>query len=278
MRLKLALLAIPLALLAALFVYFVRPQLGAAPAAGSTTGAPAYVANPSSGGAPAASTLSGATKMDPGVSTAAETTPTLLKTITVAGQGQVQVAPDVAYVSFGVQTRASTAKDAQDQNNQAMAAAIAKIKALGIADKDIQTSGISLYPVYDQSNTITGYQASNTVTVSVDVAKAGQVIDGAVGAGANTSVSVSFGLKDPGAAQAQALEAAAKDARTHADAIAKGLGVTIQQVQVAVEQTSTTPVPVRAMGVAASSAGIAPTPVQAGQLTVTATVSVTYGF
>ncbi len=278
MRLKLALLAIPIALLAALFVYFVRPQLGATPAVGSSTGAPSYVANPSSGAAPAASTLAGVASAGSSTPAAAGTTSSLLNTITVTGQGQIKVAPDVAYVSFGVQTRASTAKAAQDQNNQAMAAAIAKIKALGIADADIQTSGINLYPVYDQSNTITGYQAGNTVTVTVDVAKAGDVIDAAVGAGANTNVSVSFGLKDPSAATDQALEAAAKAARAHADAIAKGLGVTIQQVQLAVEQTSTTPVPVRDVAVAASSAAIAPTPVQAGQLTVSATVQVTYSY
>ncbi len=218
--------------------------------------------------------------MDPNSPTAADTTPTLLKAITVVGQGQIKVAPDVAYVSVGVQTRANTAKDAQDQNNQAMAAAIAKIKSLGIADKDIQTSGISLYPSYDNSNTITGYQASNTVTAKVDIAKAGPVIDGAVEAGANSNVSISFGLSDPSAAQVQALEAAAKDARTHADAIAKGLGVTIKAVQLASEQTTTTPIPyaVAASVAQDSAAKMAPTPVQAGEMTVTANVQVTYSY
>lgn len=283
MRLKLALLAIPLALLAALFVYFVRPQLGATPAASSTTGTPAFVANPSGGAAPAASALSGVANMDTTSPTTADPTATLLKSITVVGQGQVKVAPDVAYVSVGVRTRETTAKDAQDKNNQAMAAAIARIKSLGIEDKDIQTSGISLYPVYDgTANQITGYEAANTVTARVDIAKAGPVIDGAVEAGANSNVSVSFGLKDPSAATAQALEASAKDARTHADAIAKGLGVTIKEVQIAVEETSTSPVVMRdsAYGMAASApdAKIAPTPVQAGELTVTSTVRVTYSY
>jgi uncharacterized protein len=287
MRLKLALVALPLALLAAFFVYF-RPQFGAAPAAGSPSavvgqsGAPAVAgaAVGSAAPAPAASTSSGAVKMDPSTPSADTTSP-ILKSITVVGQGEANVAPDVAYVSVGVQTREKTAKDAQDKNNQAMATAIAKVKALGIDDKDIQTSGISLYPVYDQNSTITGYQASNTITAKVDIAKAGQVIDAAVEAGANSNVSVSFGLKDSSAATAQALEAATKEARTRADAIAKGLGVTIKEVQIAVEQSSVTPI-VTSLGyanaAAASDAKMAPTPVQPGQLTVTSRVQVTYTY
>jgi uncharacterized protein len=282
MRLKLALLALPLALLAALFVYFVRPQLGVAPAAGSTTGAPAFVANPSGGAAPADSALSGVVKMDPNSPSGADTTPTLLKAITVVGQGEAKIAPDVAYVSIGVRTREKTAKDAQDKNNQAMAAVIAKVKSLGIDDKDIQTSGISLYPAYETTGTlISGYDASNSVTVRVDIAKIGPVLDGAVESGANSNVSVGFALKDPSAATSQALEAATKDARARADAIAKGLGVTIKEVQIAVEETSTSPVIMRdaaAYSSVGAEAAMAKTPVQAGELTVTSRVRVTYTY
>lgn len=289
MRLKLALLAIPIALLAAFFVYFQRPQLGASPASGSPVSAPSsapiVAANPASAPAvdaavaPAASSATGV-KMISSYAASADTS-MLLKSITVVGQGEVKIAPDIAYVGVGVRTRETTAKAAQEKNNQAMAAVIAKIKALGLDDKDIQTTGISLYPAYDNGNTISGYDAANGVTVRADIAKVGPILDAAVEAGANSGLSVGFGLKDPSAATLQALEAATKDARAHADAIAKGLGVTIKEVQIAIEGSPTTPVVMRdtSYGIAPADAKMsAPTPVQSGELTVTSTVQVIYSY
>jgi uncharacterized protein YggE len=279
MRLKLALLALPLALLAALFVYF-QPRLGVQQVDGSTPGSPAVVAGQSGSAAPTDSTASrGSSVMNP-YNPSAETTPTLLRAITVVGQGETKVAPDVAYVNAGVRIRETTAQAAQEKTNQAMAAVIAKIKSLGIDDKDIQTSGISLWPVILRENVIDGYEASNSVIVKVDIAKAGPTIDAAVEGGANSNVSIGFGLKDPSTATLQGLEAAAKDARTRADAIAKGLGVTIKQVQIAVEESSSSPVVMReaAAYAAADAKMMAPTPVQPGELTVITRVRVTYTY
>ena len=80
-----------------------------------------------------------------------------------------------------------------------MSAVLAKLKAMNIDDKDIQTSGISVWPMYDQSpNKITGYTASNTVNVTVnDISRAGEILDTAVAAGANTAGGVTFGIKGP---------------------------------------------------------------------------------
>lgn len=198
------------------------------------------------------------------------------KGIAVVGEGSVTVAPDMAIVSAGVQTRAQTAKDAQAQNSTAMSTVLAQIKALGIAEKDIQTSGISLYPVNDNNNQPSGYQAINTVTVRVqDVASAGAVLDAATGAGANTNVSIRFGLKDSSAAKSQALEAAAKDAQGKAAAIAKGIGVQLGAVESAVEESSS---PVPASDVRLVAAAAPSVPVQPGELTVTAQVRVTYSY
>lgn len=281
MRLKIALLALPLALLAAFFVYFIRPQLGAAPAAGSTAGAPSSVAGSAGTSlAPGTSSTQGARFMDQS-SLSADTTPTLLRAITVVGQGEVKIAPDVAFVTVGVRNREKTAMEAQEKTNQAMDAVIAKIKSLGIADKDIQTSGINLWPVYERDSLISGYEASNTVTVQVEIAKVGPLIDAAVEAGANNSLSIGFGLKDPSAATLQALEAASKEARTRADAIARGLGVTVKDVQIAVEETTSSPVAMRDASYAlkaAEGAMSAPTPVQPGEMTVTSRVRVTYSY
>ena len=281
MRLKLALLALPLALLAAFFVYFMRPQLGAAPADGSPTGAASSVAGSTGTSlAPSAASSQGARFMDQS-SLSADTTPALLKSITVVGQGEAKIAPDVAYVNVGVSFQERTAKEAQEKTNQTMDAVIAKIKSLGIADKDIQTSGISLWPVFVQNAVISGYQATNNVTVQVEIAKVGPLIDAAVEAGANSNLSVGFGLKDPSAATLQALEAASKEARTRADAIAKGLGVTVKEVQIAVEETTSSPVVMRDASYAMKAAEGAmaySTPVQAGELTVASRVRVTYSY
>jgi hypothetical protein len=205
----------------------------------------------------------------------------LLKVITVVGQGEIKVAPDVAYVSAGVRNREKTAKEAQEKTNKAMEAVIAKIKAAGVADKDIQTTGISIWPAYERDAAIVGYEASNSVVVRIDIAKAGPLIDAVVEAGANTNLSIGFGLKDSSAVTSQALEAAAKEARTRADAIAKGLGVTVKEVQIAVEESSGSPVVMReaaGYGVPAADTKMVATPIQAGELTVTARVRVTYSY
>jgi uncharacterized protein YggE len=289
MRLMLALLAIPLAILIALFIVL-SPQIGTERAAGSALGVVGSVVSPatstgadqaSAGAAfaPQSSSSTGVKMQDP-ANPSAETTPILTKVITVVGQGEAKVAPDIAYVNVGVRTREKTAKDAQDKNNQAMAAVIDSIKKLGVPETEIQTNGISLWPVYQQENIVGGYEAANGVTVRVEIAKVGPLLDAAVEAGANSNVSVGFALKDPKAATAQALENATIDARGRADAIAKGLGFTVKEVQIAVEETSTPPVVMRDAGysLAAAEAKIAPTPVQPGELTVTSRVRVTYSY
>lgn len=215
------------------------------------------------------------------VAQAAEANGTAVRGITVIGTGKVEVAPDVAFVNTSVMTRETTAKDAQDKNNITMAQVLKNLQSQGIVEKDIQTSGLSLSPVYARESVITGYSASNTLTIRVnDITKVGPVIDAAVSAGANAGLSVSFGLKDRTAPTAQALEAATKEARGRADAIAKGLGVTITGVALASEELISYPmggmdsVAVRS----AASADMAPTPIQPGELTVTARVRVAFTY
>ena len=87
----------------------------------------------------------------------------------------MKVKPDTASLNLGVQATAATATEALSQTNTSGAALIATLKAAGISDDDIATSGLSIYPQYgSSSNTITGYQASNSVTVTVrDIAQTG---------------------------------------------------------------------------------------------------------
>lgn len=204
-------------------------------------------------------------------------------TISVGGQGKVTVAPDIARVELGVQIQRPTAKAARDAAATAMGGVVAALKKLGIADKDIQTTQVSLSAVYDYPNNkapvLRGYQLTNQVSVTVrSLSALSDVIDNSVAAGATTVDGVSFDLADRTAAEAQAREAAAKDARAKADVYAKTLGLAITGVASVSEQVSTPIWYGRNLGPAAGAMGdaAAPTPVQPGATDVTITVQVSF--
>ncbi len=202
--------------------------------------------------------------------------------LSVTGQGRATAKPDVAFLSLGVQTQATSAKDALASNASAMSTVIAQIKAQGVADNDIQTSGISLNPVVDQPKPndnrppkVVAYNVTNTVEVTVRaIANVGPVLDAAVSAGATSAGGVRFGIADPSGVQHQAMEAAVNDARANANVIAAAAGVKITRIQsISVEQASV-PVPRQEAAFAASPAPT--TPVQTGELTVVSQVNVVY--
>lgn len=259
-----------------------HPSAGGASGTGQTSpgaaGAPAV--GPSGGGTarnvsggPAVVSANRADLLPQPVATAV-----LARGITVTGTGQVTARPDEAIVTVGVQTRAPTARDAQEGNNRTMQAVLAAIKALGIPDQDIQTTGVFLYPVIEHGNTISGYNAANNVTVLVEkVDQAGAVLDAAVKAGANTAGNVRFAFKDETALRNRALAAAATDARSKADAIASAMGLKITGVESISEGSVVIPRPLAAPGMAAPAA--APSvPIEPGQQTITATVTAVFGF
>src|SRR4051794_7379325 len=114
--------------------------------------------------------------------------------LTVIGNGTVTAAPDVAQLNVGVQTVGQTAQQALSDNSVAMQKVTDALKAQGIAEADIQTTGISVYPQMGPTDTqngpqqITGYVASNSVNVRLtDPNRAGDVLDAAIAAGANTT-------------------------------------------------------------------------------------------
>lgn len=210
-------------------------------------------------------------------------------TISTSGTGMVQVSPDSAMVSLGVQTQASTAQAALQENTAKMEAVLAALRAQGIADADIQTSAISLQPIMEEPGTlpatpgvspgtITGYRATNVVTARVrQLNKVGIVIDAAVQAGANTVEGIFFTLQDTSAPQRQALQQAIQDSRGKADAIAGQIGVTISGIRSVSEQGISIPFAAAAQ-VGLGGGGGVEVPVQPGQLTITANVRVTYNY
>lgn len=205
------------------------------------------------------------------------------RSITVSGDGSVTVRPDVAYVTVGVQQTDPQAGRAQNEANATTATAIARIKALGIPDRDIQTASISLDPQYDDRGVVVGFMATDTLAITVEQPRrAGAVIDAGVGAGANHNVSISFGLKDTSAARTAALRAAVAVAQRKATAVAAQLGVSLRGARVQVTEDSAqtpSPLPYAQNGIAAPSrTSGTTTPVQTGSLTVTDSVTVTYTF
>jgi len=198
-------------------------------------------------------------------------------TLSVTGTGTVKVTPDVADVQLGVQITRDTAKAARDDAATAMSAVIEALRALGIADADIQTSYINLGPVYDYNSgqKITGYQVSNVVNVHVaDLSKLADVVDNSVSAGATTVNSITFDVSNRSDLEQQDRTAAVKDARAHADTLAAAAGVTITGVSSISETQMATPFPYpMAAGLAADAKS---TPVMPGTSTVSLTISIVY--
>jgi uncharacterized protein YggE len=201
--------------------------------------------------------------------------------LTVSGTGQARVAPDVATVRLGVIAQAPTAREAQDRVNRSAQGVLDAIRKVGIPSERIQTTGLSLNPQYAQGRgdqpRITGYQASNTVTVRVeDLAKVGPVIDAGLASGANNLDGVDFGLRNDAAARAAALTDAVQSARVKADALARALRVKLVEiVEVAEGGVSVSPPPSPYRGRLAMAAdAMATTPVSAGEVGVEASVTI----
>jgi uncharacterized protein len=149
--------------------------------------------------------------------------------ITVVGTGTATATPDTAEWSFGVQTSGETAEAALAANSEAMAKVLAALKAAGIADDDLQTEQVSVYPrTSDDGVSIVGYDASNTVRATIrDLDGAGGIVDAAVAAGANQVYGPSLTVSDTEAQYGAAVDAAFDDARARAQAIAEKAGLTL---------------------------------------------------
>jgi uncharacterized protein YggE len=190
--------------------------------------------------------------------------------ITVAGNGSVSATPTSAVMSFGVDSRAATAKAALAANAREMRAVIAAVKAAG--GNDVGTLTVSVSQVLGDNGEQTGFAASNSVTATTDVARAGALIDAAVEAGANQVNGPGLSVADQGVLYRKALKAAMDDARLSAETLAAAAGRSLGKVTSVIEGGGATPMPM-AEKAAAMDAG---TPVEAGVQQLTAFVTVTF--
>jgi uncharacterized protein YggE len=199
-------------------------------------------------------------------------------TITVSASGKITVVPDVARVNLGVTITKTTVKAVREAGAKAMTDIIAALKALGIADADIRTTNLSLYPQYGSGSApkVVGYQISEQIQVTVrDLDKAGDVIDTATAKGATDIQGISFELDDPVKAQNDARAAAVEAARVSAQAMATAGKVSLGAVVSITDATQPWPIP---YGFGAQRGAITDlaTPVQPGTQDLNATVTVVF--
>jgi hypothetical protein len=208
-------------------------------------------------------------------SPAASTTSSIESGVFTSGDASVSKKPDTAFVYAGVESQQSTAAAAQSDLATKAANLIARIKALGVPDKDLNTSGYAVGPIYTPSGqTISGYRASEQLQVTWhDVNNVGKALDAIVQEGGATNVGASFGLADPKAAQAEARTLAIADARSRAQAMATAAGIRLGAV-VRVTDLTSSGLPSARFDVGAGAPATTQLPV--GELTVAVTVEVDF--
>ena len=200
---------------------------------------------------------------------------TRTRTITVVGTGEVRGTPDVADLTLGVSGRGPTAADVLATIGDRAQKVIDVLHDAGVADDDVQTRDLSVQPVLDDQNHVTGYEATNTVTARIrDLGKAGAIVDAAAAkAGDNIRVQgITFSIDDDSALLAAARTKATKRARAQAEQLAAGAGVEVGDVRSISESASNIPLTYR--GEAAADA--ASTPVQPGSETLSVSATVVF--
>ena len=203
-------------------------------------------------------------------------------TITAHGHGVTQGPPDLLTVSLGVQTSAPTAAAALADNSSKATGLIAQLRKDGVAEADLQTSGLSIQPMYaGPKPVITGYQVTNTVTARLhNLAGAGGLIDDAAQAAGDAIQvnSISFSIQDDSTLAGAAKEAAVRQATDQAKAMASGAGMRLGRLCSLTDNGSPQPQPVfGAVGVGTSAAaGAAAPPIETGSQQVTADVTAVF--
>jgi uncharacterized protein YggE len=208
---------------------------------------------------------------------------TVLSTLDISSTVEVKADPNIAVISAGVVTSAPTAAAAMHDNATGMTEVYGALKAAGVTEKDIQTSGINLQAQYDyrQNETprVTGYQAVNTVTITLrDLAAAGTTLDALVAQGVNQINGPTFTIENPDTVLDKARAEAVKKAANRAELYAQASGLKVKRILSISENTgynNPEPRPMMMRAMSAESAG-ASTPVAPGQVGLSATVNVRY--
>lgn len=206
---------------------------------------------------------------------------TALRTITASGEGRSLAAPDTAEMTFGATASGQDPKAVLAEAGTISKAIVDAVKGAGVDADDIQTSGVSLYPRYDYTSSgkpsISGYEAQVNVLAKVrDVAKLGDVIDAASGAGATTIYGPSWSLSEDSEQADLAIDEAIADARRRAEAMASAVGESIGDVVTVTESSVESPIIYSSRTMAADATESGKVGIEPGNLEVTANVTVTF--
>lgn len=209
----------------------------------------------------------------------ADSTPPLpVPTLTVTGTAAVAAVPDLATISLGVTTNGATAAEAMSANSTALAAVIARLQAVGMAERDYQTSSLSLNPnwVTNAAGTgseINGYLAGNMLTIRVRAMdQVGTVLDAVISDGVNTLNGLTFGLQNPRPSEDEARKQAVADAVARATLIATAAGAKLGSILSISEGGMAAPFPGPVFRMAAEAA----VPVAQGEVEVSASVTMVF--
>jgi len=203
--------------------------------------------------------------------------------VNVQGSGEIIVTPDLAFIDIGVQTKNADAAIAQQENAKLMTAVVDAIKKAGIKAEDIKTTGYSLYQTYDymlEKQSDPYFIANNTVNIKIkDISKVGTIIDISTAAGANTVNSIRFTIQDDSKVYQEALKLAMGDAKSKATAIMSTFGKAPGLPQAVTEASNGGGLfydyyPAKT-GEAAMDVS---TPIESGEITITANVTVSYDY
>ena len=202
--------------------------------------------------------------------------------LSISAHAEASRVPDVATLSAGVVTQSTDANTAMRDNAAQMDKVMAAIRKAGIAERDIQTSGINVNPQYryaeNQAPAITGYQASNTVSLKVrDIGNLGKVLDALVASGANQVNGPGFEIDKPEAVYDEARRDALKQAQARAQMYANELGLKVRRI-VSIDEGGgfSAPPPMPMMAMAGRAEKAYDTAVSPGETTLSANLSVVF--
>jgi uncharacterized protein YggE len=217
--------------------------------------------------------------------THAQTLPAAVSTdgtlLSVSAQAETTRVPDIAHLSTGVVTHAADANAAMRANAAQMTRVVDAIRKAGIAERDIRTSGVNLHPQYryadNQPPTITGYEARNTVDITVrKIGELGGIMDALVAVGANQINGPSFEVDDKEGAYDEARRAAIEKARARAQMYAQTLGMEVRRIVSISEGNGGFGPPVPMMAMARMDKAEAGTPIAPGESTLSVNLDVVF--
>lgn len=205
------------------------------------------------------------------------------RTVSVQGEGKVTAAPDQVRITVQVNTRGESATSAMNMASTRTKEILALLKNIGVADKDIQTSRVTVTAILDyekriQPPPIVGYTGANDFSVVFKgklMDKVGEFLDKAVTAGASSFSGLVYEASNSRELEREALKKAAVDAKARADVLAKELGSAVGQV-LSISESVSTPVPFQRGIMAMTDATASSAPVMSGELTITAMASVIF--